>query len=315
MNQAPVHVVAGVLSDACGRILLTQRPPGKHLAGLWEFPGGKCEVGESPDAALRRELREEIGIEAGAIEPLIALPWHYPGKSIFLDVYRLLVHAGAPHGREGQALRWASIDELADIAMPPADRPVVAALRLPRHYVVTPEPGEDHAAFLRALAQVLDAGEKLIQLRSKEISLPRLRTLARAASELAAQAGAHLLINSHVDLTQELALDGVHLPVIDLMRLRERPLGNDRWVAASCHNESELAHAAQIGVDFAVLGPVRSTASHLGGAEIGWARFAQLRATAPFPVYALGGLGPPDMPQAHTAGAQGIAGISAFWPE
>ncbi|MEO8959795.1 MAG: NUDIX domain-containing protein, partial [Rudaea sp.] len=70
-----IHVVAGVLRDAHGNVLLAQRPQGKHLAGLWEFPGGKCEPGESPEAALRRELHEEIGIHAGALQRLIAVPW------------------------------------------------------------------------------------------------------------------------------------------------------------------------------------------------------------------------------------------------
>ena len=306
-------MVAGVLSDARGDILLTQRPAGKHLAGLWEFPGGKCEPGEPAEAALRRELREEIGIEVGAVEPLIALPWRYSEKSIFLDVYRILAHAGELHGREGQALRWAAVDKLADIAMPSADRPVVAALRLPRHYVITPEPGNDDASFLRGLARVLDSGAKLVQLRGKQVAPVRLRMLAQAARELAAKAGAGLLINSHIDLAQELALDGVHLPVAELMRSRLRPLGNDRWVAASCHDERELAQAAAIGVDFATLGPVQITASHPGAVVLGWSRFAQLCSAAPFPVYALGGLGPADVPQAIAAGAQGIAGISAYW--
>jgi 8-oxo-dGTP diphosphatase len=98
------------------------------------------------------------------------------------------------------------------------------------------------------------------------------------------------------------------------MRLRTRPLPADRWVAASCHDAQELAHAASIGVDFAVLGPVLPTASHPHAAALGWEGFAELIATVPLPVYALGGVGPGDLVAARRAGAQGVAGISAFWP-
>ncbi len=305
-----IHVVAGVLSDRQGRILLTQRPPGKHLAGLWEFPGGKCEPGEAPQDALRRELREEIGVDAGALEPLIAVPWAYPEKSVLLDVYRVLDHAGEPYGREAQATRWAFTNELTGIPMPPADRPVVTALRLPQHYVITPEPDDD---FLQQLAAVLATGAKLVQLRSKRLPEPKLRTLITRSRELAKRAGAQLLLNGHLELARELDLDGIHLPATDLLRCSSRPLPQDRWVGASCHDERELAHAAAIGVDFAVLGPVLPTASHLDTTPLGWERFAALVAATPLPVYALGGLAQSDLPQAIAAGAQGIAGISAFW--
>jgi len=313
VSEGPIHVVAGILRDAQARVLLAQRPAGKHLAGLWEFPGGKCEPGEPPEHALRRELHEEIGVEIGAVERLISVPWQYPEKSIVLDVYNVPTHVGSVHGREGQELRWAAIDELREITMPPADRPIVAALRLPRHYAISSEPGDDAAEFLRALKRVLGSGEKCLQLRSKQLAPARLRALAQAALELTKPVGADLLINGHADLARDLGI-GVHLPAAELMRLRERPLDTQSWVAASCHDERELAHAAMIGVDFTVLGPVRCTASHPNVEPLGWTRFADLCAKAPFPVYALGGLSKGDVATARAAGGQGVAGISGFWP-
>jgi 8-oxo-dGTP diphosphatase len=312
----PIHVVAGILTDASGRVLLAQRPPGAHLAGTWEFPGGKIERGESAEAALRRELHEELGIEIGAIEPqpLISIPWRYAEKSIVLHAFRVLDFRGEPHGREDQALRWAKPDELADIPMPPADLPIVTALRLPPHYAITPEPGDDTEAFLTSFDRLLATGVRLVQLRAKQLSADRdrLRELAVAARKRARAVDATLLINGNVSLARELVLDGVHLPAADLMRLDARPLDR-HWVAASCHNERELAHAAAIGVDFAVLGPVLPTASHPDAAVLGWDRFAELCALAPLPVYALGGLRTNDAALATRAGAQGIAGISAYW--
>ena len=307
-----IHVVAGILRDAHGRILLAQRPAGKHLAGLWEFPGGKCEPGESPEDALRRELREEVGVVIGALEKLIAVPWRYPQKSIVLDVYAVTAFAGAVHGREGQALRWVTLDEIAAMPMPPADRPVITALRLPPHYVITPEP-DDESGFLRCLQSVLNAGEKCIQLRSKRLPPTHWRALACAARELVRAAGADLLLNGQVELARELGL-GVHMPAAELMQLHKRPLDEGTWVAASCHDDRELAHAAVVGVDFVVLGPVRHTSSHPNADPLGWRHFAELCARAPFPVYALGGLDTTDIADARVAGAHGIAGISAFLP-
>ncbi|MBS0582833.1 MAG: Nudix family hydrolase [Proteobacteria bacterium] len=312
-GEESIRVVAGILSDRDGRVLLAQRPSGRHSAGLWEFPGGKIEPGETAHAALRRELHEEIGVEIGAIEPLIGVPWDFGDKAIFLDVHRVRDFAGEPHGREGQALAWHRPDELAGIAMPAPDRPVATALRLPPHYAVTPEPGDDDAAFLARIDRALAAGVRLLQLRVKSMSASRLRALARDVHARTRAADATLLLNAHADLVRDLDLDGVHLPAAELMRLGARPLPPGRWVAASCHDARELAHAAAIGVDFAVLGPVLPTPSHPGAPALGWPRFAELCAAAPLPVYALGGLAADAVAAARARGAQGVAGISAFF--
>ncbi|HEY8009998.1 MAG TPA: Nudix family hydrolase [Rudaea sp.] len=307
-----IHVVAGILIDPQGRVLVTQRPHGKHLAGAWEFPGGKIEPGETAPAALRRELREELGVEIGAIEPLIGVPWQYPQKSIFLDAYQVLDYSGTPQGREGQALDWRSADDLRGLNMPPPDRPIVSALRLPPFYAITPEPGDDDAAFLERIDQTLASGASLLQLRAKHLSRDRLRALARETQARAGASGARVLLNGNLDIALELGLDGVHLPAAELLQLKERPIGRERWLAGSCHDAHELAHAAAIGVDFVVLGAVRATQSHPESAPLGWTSFAELCAAAPLPVYALGGLAREDLDAARAAGAQGIAGISGF---
>ena len=123
-----IHVVAGVLSDADGRVLLADRPAGKHLAGGWEFPGGKLDPGEEPLAALRRELREEIGIDVVAAEPLVKVSHDYPDRSILLDVWRVTRYAGEPASREGQSLRWCALAELPAANLLAADLPVVEVL-------------------------------------------------------------------------------------------------------------------------------------------------------------------------------------------
>src|SRR5688572_31576776 len=134
-----VEVVAGVIRDARGRVLLARRTEGRDLAGLWEFPGGKHEPGETAQAALTRELREELGIEIEIGSPLIRVPQTYPHKRLCLDVHEVRAWRGTVRGLEGQALAWVPQHKLADYAMPPADIPVVAALLQPDRYLVTPE--------------------------------------------------------------------------------------------------------------------------------------------------------------------------------
>ena len=121
------HVVAGVLRDARGRVLLARRTEGRDLAGLWEFPGGKVEPGESPEDALVRELREELGIEATVGAPVSCVPLETPAKRLLLDV-REVAFSGQPRGLEGQALAWVPLRKLADYPMPPADVPVMEEL-------------------------------------------------------------------------------------------------------------------------------------------------------------------------------------------
>lgn len=123
-----VHVVAAALVRGDGKILLAQRPAGKALAGTWEFPGGKLEPGESPEAALARELDEELGIAAGPLEPFTFASFAYPDFHLVMLLYWCRAWQGEPHGRDGQALRWERPDDMHALPMPPADVPLVEAL-------------------------------------------------------------------------------------------------------------------------------------------------------------------------------------------
>lgn len=309
-DQLPIiEVAAGVLTDARGRVLLMQRLPGKHLAGLWEFPGGKLEPGEAIEPALARELREELGIEAHGFAPLISLPWRYPEKSVRLHALRVTGWRGEPHAREGHPLRWTPIGDMDPAEMPAADRPIVTALRLPPHYIITP--CDLDTARVEALRA--NGGSSLLQLRWPGIDRASARVMAEALSRRAPEISDRLLVNADVELARELRI-GVHLRAAQLRELRERPLPATEWVGASCHDAGELERAAMLGADFATLSPVRITASHPNAKPLGWDRFAELVRDARLPVYALGGIGPDDLDRARAAGAQGVAGISAFAP-
>ena len=131
-DKSLIHVVAAAVTDLKGRVLIAQRPPGKHLAGCWEFPGGKLDAGEDRRAGLARELREELGITLfPPLRPLIRVRHTYDYGEVLIDMWVARQYSGEPRGLEGQALRWCTGDELESVELLPADGPIVAALRLP----------------------------------------------------------------------------------------------------------------------------------------------------------------------------------------
>ena len=121
-------VVAAALFDASGRVLIAERPAGKHMAGRWEFPGGKVAPGEAEEAALARELEEELGIQMIAAQPLMRLTHRYPDREVELSLWVVAHYLGEPAALDGQRLKWVSRTQLADEDILEADRPFVAAL-------------------------------------------------------------------------------------------------------------------------------------------------------------------------------------------
>ncbi|MFS8138315.1 MAG: Nudix family hydrolase [Thermomonas sp.] len=311
MNQ--LHVVAGVIRDPLGRILLARRTEGRDLAGLWEFPGGKLEPGESPQVALARELHEELGIRATVGANVIRVPQQYPDKRLVLDVHEVRSYTGTPKGLDGQALAWVPPQLLASYAMPPADRPVVAALLQPDRYLITPRPSADDATWLAALERALAAGIQRVQLRAPECEPERWLRLAASAVGLCREAHAEVLINGDVGMAARLGC-GVHLRSMQLHELEGESLFDQhrkagQLLAASCHTARDLIRAQALACDFVVLGPVRATATHPGAIGIGWEAFAHMREQVSLPIYALGGLTMDDLEIARTHGAQGVAAI------
>jgi 8-oxo-dGTP diphosphatase len=130
-SQSGVHVVAGAVIDAAERVLIAQRPAGKHLAGGWEFPGGKLMPGEDRRVGLARELREELGITISTPRPLIRVRHTYDYGEVLIDMWVIRQYRGEPRGLDGQRLRWCTPEELEATELLPADGPIVAALRLP----------------------------------------------------------------------------------------------------------------------------------------------------------------------------------------
>lgn len=309
-----VHVAAAVIRDRDQRILIARRADSQHQGGLWEFPGGKLEPGEAPRAALVRELREELGIEVKAARPLIKVAHDYPDKQVLLDVWEVCEFAGEPHGAEGQPLAWVSARQLPGYEFPEANRPIVAAASLPGEYLITPD-GLDNGPLLRGIQKAIADGIKLIQLRAPNGYDPQYRDLAVDAVGLCA-GKAQLMLKGPLEWLGDFPAAGWHLTAAQLRKYasKGRPFPRERWLAASCHDAEELALAEQMGVDFVTLSPVQATLTHPEATPLGWEAAGELIAGFKHPAYVLGGVGRAERERAWEIGAQGVAGIRAFWP-
>ncbi len=132
MSQT-IHVAVGIIFNAAEEVLIAFRDPSKHQGALWEFPGGKLESSENVQAALRRELSEELGLSLGtddsSIKSLLKIEHDYGDKRVLLDVWEVLDFEGEAHGREGQGIRWVAIKDLSEYQFPAANQPIVELLR------------------------------------------------------------------------------------------------------------------------------------------------------------------------------------------
>jgi 8-oxo-dGTP diphosphatase len=306
-----VAVACGVLVNAAGEVLIAQRPTGKIAAGLWEFPGGKIEAGETAAAALTRELHEELGITVRGARPLIRVQHAYAERTVRLDTWRVDTWDGKPQGREDQALAWSLPVDLHAWPLLAADAPIVNALQLPDHYVFTP-PQMDAEALLAALP-TLPAGA-LLRLRLPTLDDPAYAALAARVIPAADPLGLRVVLDRDPAQATALGAWGWHASASRVAALQAADL--DRLPArriASAHTAEELAAAQRVGFSAAVLGTLKPSASHPGQPGIGWHGFAECTQGLALPVYAIGGLARADLGAAFAHYAQGLAGITGYW--
>jgi 8-oxo-dGTP diphosphatase len=313
-----VHVAVGVIVNTDGRILIAKRPLNTHQGGLWEFPGGKVDNDETIERALVRELHEELAINVLASQPLIQIRHHYPDKSVLLDVHKITQFAGEPIGNEGQPIQWVEPAQLNKFEFPAANRPIISAINLPEKYAITGV-YSDESDFILRLEQSMATGLRIVQLRVADFNEVDHQSLLNAALDILNRSGAALVINcspatfSQVIKSHPNAEIGLHLNRHHAAAISERPVGQEILLGVSCHNADEIKHAQKIGADYLLLSPVLPTASHPSARTLGWEQFTALVELANIPVYALGGVGESHIKIAQSCGAQGVAGISAWW--
>jgi 8-oxo-dGTP diphosphatase len=308
--SAVVEVAAAVLLRDGGRqFLLAQRPAGKVYAGYWEFPGGKVEAGESVREALVRELQEELGIAVTACAPWLTRTFTYPHATVRLNFWRVTAWEGeigitAP--LEHDAVDWLECDKPATVApILPANDPILKALALPATMAITNAEAEGTERQLERLEEALAGGLRLVQVRDKGWPAARRLWFAEAVVRLAHDRGALVVINDDAEIARRTGADGLHLSSAGLAACAARP--DFAWVGASCHTAGEIARAGQLGLDYALLGPVLPTPTHPENPGLGWEGFARLAAGNTMPVFALGGMRPDLLPVAQAQGAHGIA--------
>lgn len=311
MSDAITDVAVAIILRPDHSFLLARRPEGKPYAGYWEFPGGKVEPGESVRAALDREIHEELGLRITEAFPWLTQVFTYPHATVKLHFYRVTGWQGEPHPHEGQIFSWERAEHVGVTPVLPANGPIFRGLSLPPVMGVSQVAELGEVAFLSRFEQALQRGLRLVQLREKQLDDHALLTLAQRVGEIAHRHDARFILNSSPELAQRANADGVHLSAARLAQLTARP--EFAWCGASCHSRSELEHAAALKLDYVVLGPVLPTASHPNASALGWQRFADLIRDYPLPVYAIGGLREPDLPEAWRHGAHGIAMLRGAW--
>jgi len=311
-GTAVLEVATGILQDAQGRILLDRRPAGKPWPDFWEFPGGKIESGESPEAALRRELAEELGIELRTARAWQVREYAYPRRRVRLHLFKVSAWAGQARGLEGQELRWLLPAAAAALPLLPANRGILAdllaeALPQPPLFLIADPQRAPAAAFLEILEGALSGGLRGLVLRIKAGLPEGLRAEAVAHwLERARGQGVQVFLN-HPEPLPSWSVTGRHYTEAQLSDLGDRPASP---FGVSCHGPEGLARAEALGASYALLSPLFPTATHPDSPALGVARFAELAATAALPVIALGGMDASRVAEARRAGARGIAVLS-----
>ncbi len=316
-----IHVVAGIIRHPrkSNKILISRRKKGQHLENLWEFPGGKMEPGESRFFALQRELREETGIMVHAALPFQSVYHRYQDKNIHLDVWEIKNYTGQAKGREKQEIKWVEQKDLTKYDFPDADKPVLKALSLAPHLLITPDiPGQSVSSYLDQFEQLMERQHyPLVLFRSHQLDDKTYADVAKKLRNVGANHHADIIIHRpRLESLQSALFESFqwrHLNSLVLQSLQSSPFDKACKVSASCHDLAELKMAERLNCDFALLSTVRDTASHPGRKAKGWNGLKQIVKKVNIPTYALGGVRRKDLCSARFQGAVGVAGISDFW--
>jgi 8-oxo-dGTP diphosphatase len=313
-KQENMHIVIGIIKNSNKEVLVSRRKSDAHLGGLLEFPGGKVEKNESPVAALRREIKEELNIDVVNATPLIQIPYSYSDRNILLDAYLIDEYSGSVSGYERQEIFWKKIEVLNYDKFPDANFGVIRALQLPKIFPVTPNFSEDSEKYLTNFEEVAsNQSTHIIQLRSHDLGLLDYIKLAKQCADICRRCSVKLILNREVGAIHELLAAGVHLTSDKLLNTTMRPLDENYLVGASCHNLEEIVHANSLRLDYIFIGPVVEKNNNSSCVKLNWDGFSNLSIKSLIPVYAIGGLGVDDLNISTRHGGQGVAAIRYFW--
>lgn len=322
MRPDILHVAVGVIRNNKNQVLLSRRSRDVRQANLWEFPGGKLELGETARQTLSRELSEELALTVKSAKPFIKIHHNYEKYAVLLEVLEVdswdssVLNNSVQQGQEGQEIEWVDISSLGNRDFPAANKAIVKAVQLPHFYLICPDPEAYQMDYINKFETYISAGISLFQLRFHDSArYDKYEALIIKLLELCKNSHSRLLINGTPEHAIRIGVDGVHLNSTRLLRCFERPLDKNFLVSASCHNSTQLEHACKIDADFAVLSPVNRTSSHPSAKPLGWDNFKKSIRLINMPVYALGGMQTEDIKKYRAFDAQGIAMLSGIWDQ
>lgn len=312
--ETRIHVAVGVIYNPDkSKVLIAKRTAKQHLAGFWEFPGGKVEQDEDIASALIRELDEELGIVVKEAKQFTTVLYDYPDKKVLLDVWQVHEWSGEPKSRENQEIAWSTISELNNYDFPEANKHIIQTLSLSPIYLISQKTYKNESKLLSIVDECFSVGIRSFQLRLDFRQEPEFSALLNRVNKLAKKYDAKLILNGTPADIENFYVDGIHLKSKELLNYESRPISEKYILGASCHNEEELVLAEKLNVNYAFISPVLRTNSHPEETAIGWDRFYKMRKKVKFPVYALGGMTPADIEIAKYYDAYGVAMISAIW--
>lgn len=308
-----IKVAVGVLRNKSGQLLFAKRQVHQFMAGFWELPGGKIEANETNEAAVSRELTEELGVQVTKLSLHQTLSHQYPDRKVMLNIYNIDAYTGVPYGKEGQQTTWMNVEDLRNYQLLPNMQAFINSITLPNKYWITPALNHQSSAWTRQFEQKLTIGIKLIQLRSKTKLDNRF---IEEINNKCQQNNVKLLLNipnkTFNTAFNKICCSGWHLSTNEMLLLKARPCADDKLLGVSTHNLDEALRAQAIDADFVVISPVQATQTHPDATPLGWNAAKEVVDALNIPVYFLGGMTLKNLGQALKSGAQGIAGVSAF---
>ena len=306
-----INVSVGVLIDSNKKILLAQRPKSRSWSGWWEFPGGKLEKNESPEEALVRELKEEVGIIVVNYEKWVTRNYSYEEHNITLFFFKVTGWNGDLIPKENQKLLWINPCEANKATILPANVFILNALSLPTQYGITNISETPKEIFLNQLLKQLEQGLRMIQIREKNLPIEEFKKITLEIIKICKPFSAKVILNSTIELVNDVNANGVHLNSIELKKFTKK--SKNIIVSASCHSEEDVKVAQDKGIDFVVLSPVNKTISHPRIVPMGWGNFLKISNKFDIPIYALGGMKKNDINIALESGAIGISSQRDIW--
>jgi 8-oxo-dGTP diphosphatase len=306
-----IEVAAGVVRNSQGQILVGQRIVDDMYLGKWEFPGGKIEIGETVEEALRRELYEELGIEVGETEPLISLKHDYPDRKVQLNVLEVLSYRGRAHGREGQAIRWVDVSMLDKLDFLAANGPIMNAVRLPGIIYRTDISVLGSDGSIREAEGLAGRPEPSAMLVNPGTpgavySPTVVRETLVGISNVLAGSPVSLYVVGDPKLVHDIDISGFHFDHDFPAATRTLNHPGNPLIGATCSSLEDIVLATDAGSDYVFLDPTQICDSRPDRGELDWEAFSKIVEAAGVPVYAVGGLKLDDRAVARRMGGQGV---------